>query len=64
MNVGDWVEIDTGFLKGSLARITLISSQGYISVVTTDYQQGTYFGEGCFKQKPTTPNKEYEDLFL
>lgn len=64
MNVGDWVEIDTGFLKGSLARITLISRQGYISVVTTDYQQGTYFGEGCFKQKPTAPIKDYEDLFL
>lgn len=64
MNVGDWVEVNVGFLKGSLARITHISSQGYITVVTTDSMQGTYFREGCFKQKPTRPIKEYEELFL
>lgn len=63
MNVGDWVEIDTGFLKGSLARITFISKPFY-SVRTTEGTDSTYMGSDCFKQKPTAPIKEYEELFL
>ena len=66
MNVGDWVEIDTGFWKGTPARIYDIRD-GFISVSHCGsgiWQCVSFLGEGCFKQKPTTPNKEYEDLFL
>jgi len=63
MNVGDWVEINTGFYKGSLAQITYHSGNLF-SVVTTSGEQRTYHGEDCFRQKPTRPIKEYEELFL
>lgn len=66
MNVGDWVEIDTGFYKGTLAQVSLILPWA-TEVVFFDsgtYHCQSYFGEDCFKQKPTAPIKEYEDLFL
>jgi hypothetical protein len=65
-NVGDWVEIDTGFYKGTLAQVTQIcpSCTEVVFFDSGTYHCQSYFGEGCFKQKPTAPNREYEDLFL
>lgn len=65
MNVGDWVEIDTGFYKGTLAQVYAKGSNS-VSVTFWDagmYRNHTYFGDSL-KQKPTAPIKEYEDLFL
>lgn len=66
MNVGDWVEINTGFYKGTLAQVYAKGSNS-VSVTFWDagmYRNLTYCGEGSFKQKPTALIKEYEDLFL
>jgi len=49
MNVGDWVEIDTGWLKGSLARITHVNGS-FFSVVTTEGHTASYLGEDSFKR--------------
>ena len=66
MNVGDWVEIDVGFWKGTPARIYDIRD-GFISVSHCGsgiWQCVSFLGEDCFKQKPARLIKQYEDLFI